>query len=95
MLPVIGFLVIDYLQKIVLHGGLPDEWLTANITPLFKKGNKLEPTNYRPVSLTSIVCKIMEKMIKNVMMAHLKVNKTYWQVNNMVLLTGRAVVQIY
>jgi hypothetical protein len=48
-------------KKSFYSGVVPDEWLVANITPLFKKGNKLEPTNYRPVSLTSIVCKIMEK----------------------------------
>ena len=91
----LAFSLSIIFRRSLYSGVIPDEWLTANITPLFKKGNKLEPTNYRPVSLTSIVCKIMEKMIKNVMMAHLKVNKTYWQVNNMVLLTGRAVVQIY
>jgi hypothetical protein len=55
-------------------GVIPDEWLKANITPLFKRGNKLEPTNYRPVSLTSIVCKVIEKMIRAVMMNHLMSN---------------------
>jgi hypothetical protein len=58
-------------KKSYLSGLIPDEWLVANITPLFKKGNKLEPTNYRPVLLTSIVCKVMEKMIRAVMMNHL------------------------
>ena len=32
--------------------------------PVYKNGNKKEPLNYRPVSLTSIVCKIYEKVIK-------------------------------
>lgn len=61
-------------KKSFYSGVIPDEWLVANITPLFKKGNKLEPTNYRPVSLTSIVCKIMEKIIRAVMMDHLTDN---------------------
>ena len=43
------------------EGNLPEDWKTANITAIFKKGSKNEPGNYRPVSLTSIVCKIMEK----------------------------------
>ena len=46
-------------KKSYFSGVIPDEWLNANITPLFKKGNKLEPKNYRPVFLTSIVCKVM------------------------------------
>ena len=61
-------------KKSYFSGVVPDEWLNANITPLFKKGNKLEPTNYRPVSLTSTVCKVMEKMIREVMMNHLVSN---------------------
>jgi hypothetical protein len=48
-------------KKSFYSGVIPDEWLVAIKYPLFKKGNKLEPTNYRPVSLTSIVCKVMEK----------------------------------
>ena len=36
--------------SIIFSGVIPDEWLAA-VTPLFKKGNKLEPTIYRPVSL--------------------------------------------
>lgn len=42
---------------------LPTQWLQASVTPIFKKGNKLDPLNYRPISLTSIACKIMESII--------------------------------
>ncbi|XP_065683617.1 uncharacterized protein LOC136096376 [Hydra vulgaris] len=52
-----------------------NEWLTANITSLFKKGDKLDLSNYRPISITSIVCKVMEKIIHNVMMNYLALNK--------------------
>ena len=38
---------------------------TANVTPLFKKGSKADVKNYRPVSLTSISCKILETIIKD------------------------------
>ena len=43
---------------------IPDEWRMANVTPIFKKGSKAEPGNYRPVSMTSAVCKLMKKIIK-------------------------------
>ena len=43
----------------------PDDWKTANVTPIFQKGNKDEASNYRPVSLTSHVCKILESIIKD------------------------------
>ncbi|XP_065678462.1 uncharacterized protein LOC136093401 [Hydra vulgaris] len=56
-------------------GKLPKLWLCANIVPLFKNGDKLNPCNYRPVSLTSVVCKVMEKIIKDKMMKHLVKNK--------------------
>ncbi len=52
-------------------GVLPEEWKEANVTPIFKKGSRIDPSNYRPVSLTSVTCKIMERMIRDVMMVHL------------------------
>ena len=40
--------------------------------PIFKKGNKNEASNYRPVSLTSVRCKILESIIKDVVVEHLE-----------------------
>ena len=45
-------------------GVLPETWKVANVTPIFKKGNKLITENYRPVSLTSQVCKLCEKLVR-------------------------------
>ena len=39
---------------------LPDEWKSARIMPLFKKGDPSVVGNYRPISLTSTLCKVME-----------------------------------
>ena len=44
-------------------GHVPSDWVTANVTPVFKKGNRNEPSNYRPISLTSVPCKIMEHIL--------------------------------
>ena len=43
---------------------LPVQFRSANVTPLFKKGDKSVPSNYRPVSLTSIPCKIVESIVR-------------------------------
>jgi len=52
-------------NKSIEEGLLPQKWKTSNITPLFKKGNKCDPNNYRPVSLTPIVVKILETIIRD------------------------------
>ncbi|MFO0001577.1 MAG: hypothetical protein ACK559_10625, partial [bacterium] len=52
----------------------PNDWRPANVTPIHKQGTKGDPGNYRPVSLTSIPCKIMESIVKDRMMEHLLEN---------------------
>ena len=54
---------------------VPEEWRMANITPLFKKGSKLEAVNYRPVSLTSVCCKLMEGIVRDELMEYFYENK--------------------
>ncbi len=49
---------------------LPADWKTANVTAIFKKGDKATPANYRPVSLTSVVCKLMEHIVFKAVMDH-------------------------
>jgi len=51
---------------------LPSDWRRANIAPVFKKGNRSCPANYRPVSLTSIPCKILEHIVYRDMVAHIE-----------------------
>ena len=53
---------------------LPNDWKQPHITPIFKKGNKSDPANYRPVSLTSCPCKVMESLIRGRIMKHLEEN---------------------
>ena len=50
---------------------LPDDWLQALVTPIHKKNLKSDPANYRPISLTCILCKIMEHIILSNMWKHL------------------------
>ncbi|XP_065650423.1 uncharacterized protein LOC136078574 [Hydra vulgaris] len=45
-------------------GSTPTAWKQSHVTPLFKEGSRLDAANYRPVSITSAPCKVMEKIIR-------------------------------
>jgi hypothetical protein len=67
---------IAHLFKLTLATGqIPEEWRKATVTPIFKKGSRLSPGNYRPVSLTCILCKVQEAIIRQKIMDHLEKNK--------------------
>lgn len=57
-------------NKSIKQGIVPGDWKYAEVTPIFKKGNKNEVSNYRPVSLTSISCKVLESLIKDRIVIH-------------------------
>ena len=58
-------------------GELPDEWKEANVTAIFKKGSKNSPSNYRPVSLTCIACKLVETVVRNAIYNHMVKNNLF------------------
>ena len=53
----------DLFKKSLSTSEIPTPWKVGRITAIHKKGDKSQPANYRPVSLTSIVCKTMETII--------------------------------
>ena len=55
----------------IQSGYIPDKWKMANISPIFKKGSRVQRGNYRGISLTSVPCKLMEKSVKKIMVEHL------------------------
>ena len=61
-------------QASIHTGYLPHDWRSANITPIYKKGDRSDPSNYRPVSLTSIPSKILEHVTYRHLMTHLEDN---------------------
>ncbi|KAK4806789.1 hypothetical protein QYF61_005585 [Mycteria americana] len=62
-------------QQSWLTGEVPVDWRLANVTPIYKKGWKEDPGNYRPVSLTSVPGKIMEQIILSAITQHVQDNQ--------------------
>ena len=59
------------------EGKLPAEWKIANVTALFKSGERQLPENYRPISLTSVVGKLLERIIRNEIVNHMESNNLF------------------
>lgn len=67
--------IFTLLFQASLHQqSLPDIWKHANVNLIYKKGDKTNPSNYRPVSLTCISCKLLEHIICSSLMKHLNRN---------------------
>ena len=59
------------------EGEIPEDWKRAVVTAIHKKGEKSDAANYRPVSLTCVVCKISESIIRDHVMQHFKANNLF------------------
>uniref|UniRef100_A0A8C5M941 Reverse transcriptase domain-containing protein n=1 Tax=Leptobrachium leishanense TaxID=445787 RepID=A0A8C5M941_9ANUR len=65
----------DLFNQSLLMGVVPEDWKLTNVVPIHKKGSREESGNYRPVSLTSVVGKLMETMLKERIVDHLKTHR--------------------
>ena len=54
---------------------VPDDWKKANVSPIYKKGEKYLASNYRPVSLTCVVSKVLEHIVTSHMMNYAEEHK--------------------
>ena len=62
-------------KKCLKYGETPHIWLSANVTAIFKKGDRFKASNYRPVSLTCLCCKVLEHIVVSNVMKHLDQQK--------------------
>ena len=69
----VPILVIIY-RKSYHEGKVPTHMKKANISPIFKAGDRTDPSNYRPVSITPIIAKIFERIIKESIEQHVANN---------------------
>ena len=53
---------------------VPEDWKRSNVFPKFKSGDKLDPSNYRPISLTCHICKVFESIVKDEIATFLNTN---------------------
>ena len=68
---VVCILLAKLFTKSMSSGSLPKDWKAAHIVPIFKKGDRQLTTNYQPISLTSIIRKVMEAVVKDALMEHM------------------------
>jgi len=61
-------------QKSLHEGVVPQAWKEAEVVPIFKKGQRDNPGNYRPVSLTSVCCKMLERIVRRAIVGHATLN---------------------
>ncbi len=64
-------------NKSIQEGKTPDGWKKAHVTALHKKGSKQEAKNYRPISLTSICCKMLEAIVRDNIIEHMLENNLF------------------
>ena len=57
-------------KKSLDSGTIPRDWKMAHVSPIYKKGNKAAVNNYRPVSLTCVLCKVLEKIVREKVINH-------------------------
>ena len=66
-------------EKSLATGEVPYDWRIANVTPVYKKGERCVPKNYRPISLTSTCSKVLEHIISSYLMKHLESNNLLYE----------------
>jgi len=73
--------ILSLLQQSLDTHEVPNDWKEANIVPIFKKGDRTKPSNYRPVSLTAVASKILEHIVVFAIMNHQDTTTSYMKIS--------------
>ena len=90
--PTLSPILTHIFNESLKEGKLPHKWKEGTIVPILKKGDESCPSNYRPICLTSSICKILEKIIRKKILEHLTFNSTLSN-HQYSFIPGRSVVQ--
>ena len=66
----VGPLLLLIYRNSLQTSEVPEDWRKANVTPVYKKGHRYQAENYRPISLPSVCCKVMEHIVTSTIMNH-------------------------
>ena len=69
--PVVAPHLLHIVNDSLVSGVVPAAWKTAIVTPLFKGGDRCEPSNFRPISILSVIGKLCERVVGNQLMSYL------------------------
>ncbi len=81
---------ITALFEMAVTVGVPSKWKEAEVVPIHKKGSCHSVANYRPVSLTSVLCKVQEQVIRAAIYQHLLQNGILSDAQHGFVIVGRA-----
>jgi len=70
----IAYPLLLLFKQSLSESSIPQDWKQANVTPIFKKGSRNSVENYRPVSLTSQICKLFETIMRDALVHYLENN---------------------
>ena len=78
-LPVLAFYLTVIINTSIVTGVVPEKWKYAIVCPLFKQGDNEDPSSYRPISLLSVLSKVLEKIVADQLYEFLSSNNLFSQ----------------
>ena len=75
--PSLTYPLLVIFRESLRLGMLPKQWKESQVIPIFKKGSRYSPLNYRPISLTSVCCKTLERVIVDCLYEYCESNSLF------------------